>query len=77
MAIDGRDTRWDQHRADRRRALVSDALRAIRVSGPGVGMEEIAARAVTSKTVIGASDAESTPAEMPTSICPSAILFAM
>ena len=52
MASDGRDTRWEQHRADRRRELVSHALRAIRVHGPGVGMDEIAARAGTSKTVI-------------------------
>lgn len=52
MTTDGRDTRWAQHRADRRRELVSEALRAIRVHGPGVGMDEIAARAGTSKTVI-------------------------
>lgn len=49
---DGRDTRWEQHRLDRRRELVSHALRAIRVHGPRVGMDEIAARAGTSKTVI-------------------------
>ncbi|WP_062295759.1 TetR/AcrR family transcriptional regulator [Demequina maris] len=52
MATDGRDTRWEQHRVDRRRELVSHALRAIRVHGPGVGMEDIASRAGTSKTVI-------------------------
>lgn len=51
-ATDGRTTRWDQHREDRRRELVSHALRAIRVHGAGVGMEEIAARAATSKTVL-------------------------
>lgn len=49
---DGRDTRWEQHRQDRRRELVSHALRAIRVNGARVGMDEIAARAGTSKTVI-------------------------
>ncbi len=49
---DGRDTRWQQHRLDRRRELVSHALRAIRVHGARVGMDEIAARAGTSKTVI-------------------------
>ncbi|WP_062377844.1 TetR/AcrR family transcriptional regulator [Demequina pelophila] len=49
---DGRDTRWEQHRQDRRRELVSHALRAIRSQGAGVGMEEIAVRAGTSKTVI-------------------------
>jgi len=52
MSTDGRDTRWEQHRERRRRELVSHALRAIRVHGPGVGMDEIAARAGTSKTVI-------------------------
>ncbi len=52
MTTDGRDTRWAQHRADRRRELVSHTLRAIRVHGPGVGMDDIAARAGTSKTVI-------------------------
>ncbi|WP_084040056.1 TetR/AcrR family transcriptional regulator [Demequina sp. NBRC 110053] len=52
MTVDGRDARWTQHRADRRRELVSHALRAIRVHGAGVGMDAIAARAGTSKTVI-------------------------
>ncbi|WP_062517236.1 TetR/AcrR family transcriptional regulator [Demequina gelatinilytica] len=52
MSSDGRDTRWEQHRADRRRELVSHALRAIRVHGPGVALEDIATRAGTSKTVI-------------------------
>lgn len=52
MAIDGRDTRWEQHRATRRQELVSHALRAIRVHGAQVGMDAIAQRAGTSKTVI-------------------------
>ncbi|WP_159449185.1 TetR/AcrR family transcriptional regulator [Demequina sp. NBRC 110055] len=52
MATDGRDARWDQHRVDRKRELVSHALRAIRVHGPGVSLEDIAARAGTSKTVL-------------------------
>ncbi|WP_084103836.1 TetR/AcrR family transcriptional regulator [Demequina sp. NBRC 110056] len=52
MTVDGRDARWEQHRADRRRELVSHALRAIRVHGASVGMDAIAARAGTSKTVI-------------------------
>ena len=52
MTTDGRDARWEQHRADRRRELVSHALRAIRVHGAQVGMDTIAARAGTSKTVI-------------------------
>lgn len=50
--VDGRDTRWAAHRVTRRRELVEHALRAIRQGGPGVGMEEIAAQAGTSKTVI-------------------------
>ncbi len=49
---DGRSTRWDQHRATRRRELVEATLRAIRKHGAGVGMDDIAAVAGTSKTVI-------------------------
>ena len=52
VTTDGRDTRWVEHREARRRALVEDALRAIRRHGAGVGMDEIAAQAETSKTVI-------------------------
>ena len=50
--VDGRDTRWAAHRVARRRELVEHALRAIRKHGAGVGMDEIAAQAGTSKTVI-------------------------
>src|SRR6476660_5825115 len=49
---DGRNTRWNQHRAIRRRELVDATLRAIRQHGAGVGMDDIAAVAGTSKTVI-------------------------
>lgn len=49
---DGRDTRWAAHRAQRRRQLVEATLRAIRTHGPSVGMDDIAAAAGTSKTVI-------------------------
>ncbi len=52
MQTDGRDTRWAEHRRTRRRELVEDTLRAIRRHGAGVGMDEIAAQAGTSKTVI-------------------------
>ncbi len=52
VTSDGRDTRWVVHREARRRALVEDTLRAIRRHGAGVGMDEIAAQAGTSKTVI-------------------------
>ncbi|KRE52603.1 TetR/AcrR family transcriptional regulator [Phycicoccus sp. Soil748] len=48
---DGRSTRWDEHRATRRRELVEATLRAIRQHGAGVGMDDIAAVAGTSKTV--------------------------
>jgi AcrR family transcriptional regulator len=51
-STDGRSTRWDQHRATRRRELVDATLRAIRQHGAGVGMDDIAAMAGTSKTVI-------------------------
>jgi AcrR family transcriptional regulator len=49
---DGRSTRWDQHRAHRRAELVNATIQAIRSHGAGVGMDEIAATAGTSKTVI-------------------------
>ena len=50
--IDGRTTRWDAHRARRRSELTQAALRALRRHGPGIGMEEIAAEAGTSRTVL-------------------------
>ncbi|WP_161965137.1 TetR/AcrR family transcriptional regulator [Ornithinimicrobium cerasi] len=49
---DGRDVRWEAHRTKRRRQLVESALKAIRKHGAGVGMDEIAASAGTSKTVL-------------------------
>lgn len=48
---DGRSTRWAGHRAQRRRELVEATLRAIRQYGAGVGLDDIAAVAGTSKTV--------------------------
>lgn len=51
-ARDGRDARWEAHRARRRRQLVEAALKAVRRHGAGVGMDEIAATAGTSKTVL-------------------------
>ncbi len=50
-SVDGRSTRWDLHRANRRRELVAATLRTIREHGAGVGMDEIASSAATSKTV--------------------------
>ncbi len=49
---DGRSARWDEHRLARRRELVECALRAVRDHGAGVGMDEVAAAAGTSKTVL-------------------------
>lgn len=49
---DGRDARWEAHRLKRRRQLVEAALKAIQRHGAGVGMDEIAATAGTSKTVL-------------------------
>jgi AcrR family transcriptional regulator len=49
---DGRTTRWNEHRQSRRRELVEATLRAIRLHGAGVGMDDVAAVASTSKTVI-------------------------
>ncbi len=49
---DGRSTRWDEHRVQKRRELVEATLRAVRSGGPKVGLDEIAAQAGTSKTVI-------------------------
>ena len=48
---DGRSTRWAEHRLARRKELVESTLRAIRVHGASVGMDDIAAAAGTSKTV--------------------------
>ena len=48
---DGRSSRWDEHRLARREELVESTLRAIREHGAGVGMDEVAATARTSKTV--------------------------
>lgn len=49
--VDGRSSRWDQHRARRRTELVEATLRAIRTRGAGVGIDDIATLAGTSKTV--------------------------
>lgn len=49
---DGRDLRWERHREERRTALVDATIRAIRGHGATVGMDEIAAEARTSKTVV-------------------------
>jgi AcrR family transcriptional regulator len=48
---DGRSTRWDDHRAQRRAALVREARRAVHELGPGASMDDIAAMAGTSKSI--------------------------
>jgi AcrR family transcriptional regulator len=52
QARDRRDSRWDEHRRTRREQLVDATLVAVGKHGAGVGMEEIAAEAGTSKTVV-------------------------
>src|SRR5215203_6870630 len=49
---DRRDSRWDDHRRARREQLVQATVAAVARHGAGVGMEEIAAEAGTSKTVV-------------------------
>jgi AcrR family transcriptional regulator len=49
---DGRDTRWQEHRVERRAALVDSALRAIRTHGAAVTIDEVALASGTSKTVL-------------------------
>lgn len=49
---DGRSRRWDDHRAARRAELVRVARRTVHRTGPDVSMEEIAAAAGTSKSIV-------------------------
>ncbi|RBY77675.1 TetR/AcrR family transcriptional regulator [Geodermatophilus sp. TF02-6] len=49
---DRRDSRWDEHRRARREQLVDATVAAVGRHGAGVGMDEIAAAAGTSKTVV-------------------------
>jgi AcrR family transcriptional regulator len=51
-ARDRRTSRWDAHRQHRRVELTDAAIAAIRAHGAGVGMEDVAAQAGTSKTVM-------------------------
>ncbi len=51
-ARDRRDSRWDAHRRRRREELVDATLAAVARHGADVGMDEIAAEAGTSKTVV-------------------------
>lgn len=49
---DGRTTRWEKHRVDRRAEFVQAAIRAIDALGPDVSVADIAAEAGVSKPVI-------------------------
>lgn len=49
---DGRATRWADHRLARRAELVHAATRAVHRFGPDVSMDEIAATAETSKSIV-------------------------
>jgi AcrR family transcriptional regulator len=49
---DRRTSRWDAHRRTRRAQLTDAAIAAIRTHGAGVGMDDVAAQARTSKTAV-------------------------
>lgn len=51
-ARDRRASRWDAHRRSRRTELTDAAIVAIRTHGAGVGMDDVAAAARTSKTAV-------------------------
>lgn len=50
--VDGRSTRWDDHRADRRELILAAAIRGIDEVGPGIGVQDIAARAGIPRSVV-------------------------
>lgn len=50
-APDGRSTRWEKHRQEKKEQLLADTIRAIRAHGAGVHMDAIAETAGTSKAV--------------------------
>ncbi|MCU1548866.1 MAG: TetR family transcriptional regulator [Arthrobacter sp.] len=50
-AIDGRTSRWQSHREERRAELIKSARKAVHVLGSDASMEDIAAAAGTSKSV--------------------------
>lgn len=51
-AVDGRSRRWDLHRAARRAELARVARKTVHLRGPDVSMDEIAAEAGTSKSIV-------------------------
>ncbi|WP_227425610.1 TetR/AcrR family transcriptional regulator [Pengzhenrongella sicca] len=50
--LDGRSTRWADHREARRAELVRIARKVVHTHGPDVSMDEIAAAACTSKSIV-------------------------
>ncbi|WP_307036411.1 TetR/AcrR family transcriptional regulator [Arthrobacter sp. B3I4] len=50
-AVDGRASRWQSHREERRRELIKAARKAVHALGSEASMEDIAAAAGTSKSV--------------------------
>ena len=50
-AVDGRASRWQSHREERRRELIKSARRAVHALGSDASMEDIAAAGGTSKSV--------------------------
>lgn len=52
IGVDGRSTRWDDHRTARRAELVRAARKAVHRLGPAVSMDEIASAAGTSKSIV-------------------------
>nr|WP_232084334.1 TetR/AcrR family transcriptional regulator [Arthrobacter sp. SO5] len=51
MPVDGRASRWQSHREERRRELIKSARKAVHALGSEASMEDIAAAAGTSKSV--------------------------
>src|SRR5581483_431520 len=52
LRVDGRASRWTEHRVTRRVELIDAAIVAVKRHGTDVGMDQIAAIARTSKPVI-------------------------
>lgn len=50
--VDGRSVRWEDHKAARRTQVLDAAMKAIDEEGPGVGVQQIAARAGLPRSVV-------------------------
>ncbi|MEC3977310.1 TetR/AcrR family transcriptional regulator [Amycolatopsis sp. H20-H5] len=50
--VDGRSTRWDAHKAQRRLEVLDAAVAAIEQDGPGVGVKQIAERVGVPRPVV-------------------------